>query len=307
MKYQYTKEDLAFMKNKRAPQKKSTERMAGKTCVVSGSTSGVGLEAAAQLAKGGADIVLVCRNENKAQGVRAELIKNYPVNVDIVVADFSRLDDVRRAATEIAERYPVIDLLINSAGLHSTRRRLTEDGNELVFQVNHIAPFLLTMMLLDNIKKSSQGRIIQVNSEGHRFGGVNMGDLNWAKRHYMGLRAYGASKTAQIMTVMTLARQLEGTNVTINAMHPGGVRTNIGKNNGWLYRTWQRAFIWPFLKDPVISGDALYYLASATELSKTSGRYFNLTIDEKPMPHALDEEIQKAIWEKSLALAGLTP
>ena len=307
MKYKYTKEDLAFMKNKRATQKKSTNSLAGKTCVVSGATSGVGLEAAGQLAKGGADIVLVCRNEKKAQSVRAELIKNYPVNVDIVVADFSRLDDVRRAATEIAERYPVIDLLINSAGLHSTRRRLTEDRNELVFQVNHIAPFLLTMMLLDNIKKSVQGRIIQVNSEGHRFGGLNMDDLNWAKRHYMGLRAYGASKTAQIMTVMTLAKQLEGSNVTINAMHPGGVRTNIGNNNGWLYRTWQRAFIWPFLKDPVISGDALYYLASAPELSKTSGRYFNLTIDEKPMPHALDEEIQKAIWEKSLALTGLTP
>lgn len=307
MKYQYTKEDLAFMKNKRALQKKSTERMAGKSCVVSGATSGVGLEAIKQLAKGGADIVLVCRNEKKALDVRAGLIKDYPINVDIVVADFSRLDDVRRAAAEIAERYPVIDLLINSAGLHSTRRRLTVDGNELVFQVNHIAPFLLTMMLLDNIKKSCQGRIIQVNSEGHRFGGLCMDDMNWGKRHYMGLRAYGASKTAQIMTVMTLAKQLEGTNATINAMHPGGVRTNIGNNNGWLYRTWQRTFIWPFLKDPVISGDALYYLASAPELSKTSGRYFNLTIDEKPMPHALDEEIQKAIWEKSLALAGLTP
>ena len=306
MKYQYTKEDLAFMKNKRAPQKKSTERMAGKTCVVSGATSGVGLEAVKQLAKGDADIVLVCRNEKKALDVRAGLIKDSPANVDIVVADFSRLDDVRRAATEIAERYPVIDLLINSAGLHSTRRRLTADGNELVFQVNHIAPFLLTMMLLDNIKKSSQGRIIQVNSEGHRFGGLNMDDLNWGERHYMGLRAYGASKTAQIMTVITLARQLDGANVTINAMHPGGVRTNIGNNNGWLYRFWQRAFIWPLLKDPVISGDALYYLASAPELSKTSGRYFNLTIDEKPMPHALDEEIQKAIWEKSLELAGLT-
>jgi NAD(P)-dependent dehydrogenase (short-subunit alcohol dehydrogenase family) len=306
MKYKYTKEDLAFMKNKRAPQKKSTESMAGKTCVVSGATSGIGLEAVKQLAKGGADIVLVCRNEKKALNVRAGLIKDYPVNVDIIVADFSCLDDVRRAATEIAKRYPVLDLLINSAGLHSTRRRLTADGNELVFQVNHIAPFLLTMILLDNIKKSDQGRIIQVNSEGHRFGGLNMDDLNWAKRHYMGLRAYGASKTAQIMAVMTLAKQLEGTNVTINAMHPGGVRTNIGNNNGWLYRTWQRAFIWPFLKDPVISGDALYYLASAPELIKTSGRYFNLTIDEKPMPHALDEEIRKAIWEKSLELAGLT-
>ena len=307
MKYKYTKDDLAFLKNKRAPQKTSTETMKGKTCVVSGPTSGVGLEAVKQLARGGADIVLVCRNEKKALHVMSDLLKNYSVNIDVVVADFSRLNDVRNAALDISNRYKVIDLLINSAGLHATKRHLTIDGNELVFQVNHIAPFLFTMMLLDNIKKSVQGRIIQVNSEGHRFGGLNIDDLNWGRRHYTGLRAYGASKTAQIMTVRTLAKKLEGTNVTTNAMHPGGVRTNIGNNNGWLYRTWQRIFIRPLLKDPVISGDALYYLSSAPELSKTSGRYFNLTIDEKPMPHALDEEIQKAIWEKSLELAGLKP
>ena len=303
----YTKEDLAFLKNKKALQKKSIEPMTGKTCVISGSTSGVGLEAVKQLVSGGVDsIVLVCRNEKKATDVKAGVLKNYPANVDMVIADFSRLDDVKKAAKEICSRYPIIDVLINSAGIHSTKRHLTADGNELVFQVNHIAPFLLTMILLDNIKKSKQGRIIQVNSEGHRFGGLDINDLDWKKRHYIGLRAYGASKTAQIMTVMSLAEKLSDTNVTINAMHPGGVRTNIGRNNGWLYRAWQRAVIWPFLKDPVISGHALYYLAAAPELKKTSGHYFNLTIDEKPMPHALDKQMRIQIWDKSLELAGLT-
>ncbi len=305
MKYKYTKEDLAFLKNKRATQHKSTELMTGKTCVVSGSTSGVGFEAVKQLAKGGANIVLVCRNENKAEDVKTLLLKEYPIQADVVVSNFSCLNDVRKAAAFICDRYEAIDLLINSAGLHSTKRHLTEDGNELVFQVNHIAPFLFTMLLLDAIKKSKQGRIIQVNSEGHRFGGLKLDDLNWAKRPYIGLRAYGASKTAQIMTVKKLTEKLNGSNVTINAMHPGGVRTNIGSNNGWLYRAWLHGVVWHSLKDPIISGEALYYLSAASELKETTGKYFNLTIDEKPMPHALDEKVREAIWEKSLELAGL--
>ncbi len=303
----YTKEDLAFLKNRKAIQSKSTEPMTGKICVVSGSTSGVGLEACKQLAKGGADIVMVCRNEEKARSVKEQLQREYPIRVDVIVADFSRLSDVRKAAAVISEQYGAIDLLINSAGIHSTRRHLTEDGNELVFQVNHIASFLFTMLLLDSIKKSRQGRIIQVNSEGHRFGGLNLNDLNWVKRPYIGLRAYGASKTAQIMTVMSLAEKLKGTNVTINAMHPGGVRTNIGSNNGWIYRAWLHGVVWHFLKDPIISGEALYYLSAAPEPGKKSGRYFNLTIDEKPMPHALDEHMRKQVWDKSLELAGLMP
>jgi len=306
MKYQYSKEDLAFLKNKRAAQHKSSEPMTAKTCVVSGSTSGVGLEAVKQLAKGGANIVLVCRDENKAKDVKALLLKEHPVRVDIVVADFSHLDTVRKAAAVICDRYEIIDLLINSAGIHSTKRHVTGDGNELVFQVNHIAPFLFTMLLMNAIIKSKQGRIVQVNSEGHRFGGLKLDDLNWEKRHYSGLRAYGASKTAQIMTVMSLAEILRDTNVTINAMHPGGVRTNIGRNNGWLYRAWLRGVVWHFLKDPVISGMALYYLSSAPELEKTSGRYFNLTIEEKPMPHALDVNVREAIWKTSIELAGLS-
>ncbi|MDD3573278.1 MAG: SDR family NAD(P)-dependent oxidoreductase, partial [Eubacteriales bacterium] len=301
----YTKEDLAFLKSRRKEQHRSTEGMAGKLCVISGATSGVGLEAARRLAKGGADLVLVCRNKAKGEAVKAELLKSHGTKADLVIADFSRLDDVRHAGEAIRQRYGKVDVLINSAGIHSTRRFVTADGNELVFQVNHIAPFLLTMLLLDLLKKGGQGRVIQVNSEGHRFGGLNMDDLDWKKRRYIGLRAYGASKTAQIMTVMKLAEQLKGTGVTINAMHPGGVKTGIGSNNGLLYRAWLRGVVWHFLKDPAISGEALNYLAAAPELYGTSGRYFYLTIDEKPLLHALDETIIAAIWEKSLQLAGL--
>lgn len=306
MRMKYTKEDLAFLKNGRAPQHTTDASMAGKLCVLSGATSGVGLAAARRLAKGCANLVLVCRSEEKGRAVKAELEQAYPVTVDYVLADFSRLGDVRAAAETIKWRYPVIDVLINSAGMHSTRRHITDDGNELVFQVNHLSPFLLTMLLLPNVIQSAQGRIVQVNSQGHRFGGLRMGDLDWRIRHYFGLRAYGASKTAQLMTVFTLSELLEGTNATINAMHPGGVRTNIGRNNGYLYRAWLRGVIWHFLKDPKLSGEALYYLVAAPELNKTTGRYFNLTIEEKPMPHALDKAVRAQVWKKSLKLTGLS-
>lgn len=301
----YTMEDLAFIKNGRAKQHKSVEPVTGKLCVVSGATSGVGLEAVKQLAEGGARLVLVGRSREKLGQLKSQLERDYGASADFVLCDFARLSDVRRAAEEINARYSVIDVLINSAGLHSTKRLLTADGNELVFQVNHLSPFLFTMLLLDRVKTSSQGRIIQVNSEGHRFGGLKMSDLDWSKRFYIGLRSYGASKTAQLMTVMKLAEQLKGTNVTINAMHPGGVRTNIGSNNGWLYRAWLHGVIWHFLKDPVISGESLYYLAADPSLNNATGKYFNLTIDEKPMPHALDEAVREQIWVKSHELTGL--
>ncbi len=301
----YTKEDLAFLKNKRAQQHTTTASMQGKLCVISGATSGVGLAAAKLLAQNGAELLLVARSREKAEALKARLEREHHAVIHLVTADFSSLEDVRKAALIIRDSYPVIDVLINSAGLYCTRRHLTVDDNELVFQVNHLASFLLTMLLLDNLANSAQGRVIQVNSEGHRFGGLRIDDLDWGKRLYIGLRGYGASKTAQLMTVRTLAERLAETKVTVNAMHPGGVRTQIGSNNGILYRAWQRAVIWPFLKDPAISGSALYYLAAAPELSHITGRYFNLTIDEKPMPHALDDTLRTAVWQKSLELTAL--
>ncbi len=134
---------------------------------------------------------------------------------------------VEKAALAIADRYSKIDLLINSAGIHSTQRVLNQEGLEMVFCVNHLAPFLLTQLLLNNMIQSAPSRIIHVNSEGHRFNGLDLSDLNWEKRIYTGLRSYGASKTAQLLTVWQMAENLKGTGVTINAMHLEGVRTNI--------------------------------------------------------------------------------
>lgn len=298
-------EQLIFMKNDKAIQKHSNEPMNGKLCIISGATSGVGYEAVKSLAAGGANIVMVVRNENKAKTVKNEIEGKYPVVVDYFIADFSDLKQVEKAAMDILEKYSKIDILINSAGIHSTKRKLNKDGIEMVFCVNHLAPFLLTKLLLGSLLESSPSRIIQVNSEGHRFNGLNVDDINWEKRFYTGLRSYGASKTAQLLTVWQLSKGLEGTGVTINAMHPGAVKTNIGNDNGRLYRWFLHNVTWHFLKDPKISGDALYYLASASELSNVSGEFFNLTTLEKPAEHALDKENQKKIWNLSLKMTSL--
>ena len=298
-------DELMFLENRRAIQKTTTASMSGKVCVVSGSTSGVGLEAVKRLARGNAHIVMVCRNPEKAETVRKEILAQWYVPVDIIIADFSDLEDVRKAADILLRNYSRMDVLINSAGLHSTTRTITKDGFETVFCVNHLAPFLLTHLLLERLKECAPARIIQVNSEGHRFGGLDLNDLNWEHRHYTGLRGYGASKVAQLLTTWEFADRLKGSGVTINAMHPGDVKTNIGNNNGPLYRWFLHNVTWPTLKDPVISGEALYYLAAAPELADVSGRFFHLTIDEKPAAPARNREMGRKIWDFSLQLTGL--
>lgn len=298
-------EQLRFLANRRAVQKTTDASMRGKVCVVSGSTSGVGLAAVRRLARGGADIVMVCRNREKAEPIRDELAASHGLRVDIVIADFRDLASVRTAAGELLGRFPRIDVLVNSAGIHSTTFGTTPAGIETVFCVNHLAPFLLTHLLLERMKASAPSRIIQVNSEGHRFCPFDPDDLDWRRRHYTGLKGYGASKTAQLLTVWELADRLAGSGVTINAMHPGDVRTNIGRNNGIVYRSFKRLFIWPMLKDPVISGEAIYWLAAAPEMVGVSGRFFHLTIEEKPAAHALDRELGRRAWSLSLALTGL--
>lgn len=298
-------EELQFIANARLPQKTTPARMDGKVCILTGATSGVGYQAAKRLAQGGAHLVLVCRNREKAIKVQDELVGDYGVEIELRQADFSCLSEVQEIAGTILANYPHIDVLINNAGLHNTQRILTKEGVEMVFCVNHLASFLLTRLLLDRLIDSAPARIIQVNSQGHRFGGLDLDDLNWERRHYRGLQGYGASKVAQLLTVWELADQLKDSGVTINAMHPGEVRSNIGMNNGTLYRFYQRYLIWWMLKDPVISGESIYYLAAAPEMQAVSGRFFNQTIEEKPARHALDRALGKRVWAISEQLTGL--
>lgn len=298
-------DELQFIASALKPQKTTDARMDGRRCIITGATSGVGYQAARRLSAGGAALVLVCRNGEKAENVQQELTQEYKGLVDVVLADFSKLSEVRKAAEHILADYPRIDVLINNAGVHRTKRTLTEEGIETVFCVNHLASFLFTRLLLDRIIESAPARIIQVNSEGHRFGGLDLGDLTWERRKYRGLQGYGASKVAQLLTVWELAELLEGTGATINAMHPGMVRTNIGLDNGFFYPLYQKLFVRPLLKGPEISGEAIYYLAAAPEMQTVNGKFFNRTVEEAPMPLAMDRELGKRVWKISEELTGL--
>lgn len=296
----------AMLRNSRTPHARSSASLAGRTALVTGGTSGVGLAAVRELARGGADLILLARNEAKARAVASELGAESGRSVRFYLADFADLAQVRETADRIAREEPRLDILVNSAGMHSTRRRRTRDGHELVFCVNHLAPFVVTHRLTPLLKRSAPARIVQVSSQGHRFNGLDVRDLDWRRRWYTGLRGYGASKTAQLLTVWELSDRLSGSSVTINAMHPGEVQSAIGGNNGRLYAWYKRHVLWRTLKDPSVSGESIYYLAADPALDGVSGRYFNLTHPEKPAPHALDREAGRIVWEETLRMTGLT-
>jgi retinol dehydrogenase 13 len=304
---EYRWEDMRQMRaNTRSETLQSSDRMDGKLCVVTGCTSGVGWEAAKRMAAYGARLVMVNRSAEKSEIACRTLRESFGTECDCLIADFADLSQVREAANQLIRSCPEIDVLVNNVGMHSTALTRTADGLETVFCVNHLASFALTWMLLDTMRHSAPSRIIQVNSQGHRFGGLDVDDLSWERRHYTGLRGYGASKTAQLLTVWKFSEILEGTGVTINAMHPGAVRSNIGNNNGRLYRWYKDKIVSRTLSDPSIAGQAIHYLATAPELETVSGKYFNLTHPEKPAPHALDNEVGQRVWEESLKLTGLT-
>ena len=295
-------EELQFIPNSMKPQKTTDARLDGRACVISGTTSGVGYHAARRLAAGGARLVMLCRNADRARQVQAELERDFNARAEIVIADFQSLEQVNRAALEIVRTFPEVHILINNAGVFNKRRRLTPDGNEMTFGVIHLASFLLTHRLTESLKRGAPARVIDVNSEAHRFGGLNPDDLDWARRPYIGLRAYGAAEIAQILTARTWAEQLEGSGVTVNLMHPGAVRTNIGMDNPLLYRLYNRYILRWFLRDASISADAIYYLAAAPALQTVSGQYFNLTTMEQPASYILKEKWREKIWQCSLAL-----
>jgi retinol dehydrogenase 13 len=302
---QYDMADMRDMlRNQRTPHHRTTASLSGKTVVIAGATSGVGLAAAREVARYGGRLVLLARSEAKGRAVSAELERDFGAEVSLLLADFARLSEVRRVAQELLDGTPRIDVLINSAGVYCTRRQETAEGHELVFCVNYLAPFLLTQRLLPKLRAAGAARIIQVNSQGHRFGGLDLRDLAWRRRCYLGLRAYGAAKTAQLLSVWELAERLAGSSVTVNAMHPGEVRTGIGLNNGPLYRWYQQRVLDRFLGDARASGESLHFLAAAPELLGVSGGYFNRTHPEKPAPHALDRDVGRRLWEATMELTG---
>ena len=173
--------------------------------------------------------------------------------------------------------------------------------------IQHLASFILNLILMDKLKAQASARIILVNSEGHRFAawGLRLDDLNWEKRRYSGLKSYGSAKLAQLLSMMVFNEHFQNTGISINAMHPGAVKTDTGQENGPVYRWFKKNFLDKSLRSPEISAEALYYLGVSKEIEAVSGKFFNLTTEEEPAPPALDKKAAYELWEKSLELGGL--
>ena len=232
---------------------------------------------------------------------------NLGFNVIIKLADLSNMQEVHQLAEDLRNIITPIDVLIHNAGVYLTKRELTPEGIDKVFMVQYLTSFIINFILMDKMKSQDSARIIMVNSEGHRFAawGLKMNDLNWEKRRYSGLKSYGSAKLAQLLSMIVFQEHYEGTGVTINAMHPGAVKTETGQENGPVYRWFKKNFFDKTLRSSDISAEALYYLGVSKEITGVSGKFFNLTKQEVPAPPALDNEAASELWEKSLEYAGL--
>jgi len=278
--------------------------MEGKTVIVTGGTSGIGEIAARQLAQMGARIVLIARDKQRGETTLAGLQKCAPgIAHKVHYADLSRISEMKRAAAEIAENEPRIDVLINNAGAMFSSRKLTSDGLEYTFALNHMAYFVVTEGLRGRLQASAPARIINTSSAAHRGARLDFADLQSAK-DYSAMKAYSRSKLCNILFTRELARHLDGTGVTVNCLHPGFVATRFGdQSGGMISRIIGLAKL--FAISPEKGTETLVYLASSPEVAGTTGEYFYKCRKAKPSQEALDNRAALALWAQSAALAGL--
>ena len=298
---------FAMIRNNRSDPKICTDDFNQKLVVITGATSGIGYYTTKKFASKGANLLCINRNQGKSEALCREIESEFRVNCGYKIADLSNLQDIHRVAKELSELNKPIDVLIHNAGIFLTKKELTSDGLEKVFVIQHLSSFIINFTLMDKLRSQKNARIIMVNSEGHRFAawGLRLDDLNLEKRRYSGLKSYGSAKLAQLLSMIVFNEYFQKTGVSINAMHPGAVKTDTGQENGPVYRWYKRNIIDRSLKSPLISAEALYYLGVSKEVEDISGKFFNLTTEEVPAPTALDKEVAYELWEKSLELGGL--
>jgi NAD(P)-dependent dehydrogenase (short-subunit alcohol dehydrogenase family) len=278
--------------------------MEGKVVLITGGTSGIGRAAATALAAMGAEVLVTGRGRERGEPA-VEEIRDTSGNekVSLMLADLAVQAEVRGLAEEFRGRYDRLDVLVNNAGLIQSRRAETPDGLELTLAVNHLAPFLLTNLLLDLLKESAPSRIITVSSEARRGAEIDFDDLQ-SERRYRAFKVYGMTKLANILFTYELAGRLEGTGVVANCLHPGAVNTNFGKNDRGVGTLLFRAFK-PFMRSPDQGADTLIYLASSPEAGNMTGRYLTdrKVVSSFEEPH--DEATRKRLWEVSEELTNL--
>ncbi|MBW6514170.1 MAG: SDR family NAD(P)-dependent oxidoreductase [Candidatus Syntrophosphaera sp.] len=298
---------FAMLRNNRKDPKPCPDPFKDKTVAITGATSGIGRATARKYASQGANLLCINRNQEKSERLQREIQSEFGVKCDYLIADLSKLGDVFRVSSQMAQWEKPIDVLIHNAGVYLTRRELTSDGLEKVFAVHYLASFIMNHLLIEKLKAQSKARIIMVGSEGHRFAawGLRLDDLNWEKRRYSGLASYGSAKTAQLLAMLCFDERLRDSGVTINTMHPGAVKTETGQENGPLYRWFKKNWFDKTLRSAQVAAEALYYLGVAKDLDGVSGKFFNLTTEEEPAPPALDREVANQLWGLTLEMAGI--
>ena len=284
--------------------------LSGCVCAVTGANSGIGKATCKVLRRQGARVVMVCRNEErgrKAQrDIEAAASDIASGGTDLLLADLAVQRDVRALGDEIETTYDRLDVLVHNAGIYNGHREMTKDGVEKTFAVNHLAPFLLTHLLLDRVKETAQAvgeaRIVTVGSEAHRGVRFDFDDVH-GEDGYSGIHAYGQSKLANVLFTHELARRLRGTDVLANCVHPGVVATNIWRGSDWLSRI-ARLFSW-FYKSPSKGAEPVLYVAASPETGDVTGHYFKEKEIANPSPAAFDEKAAARLWHLSCRLTGL--
>lgn len=278
--------------------------MQGKTVVITGATSGIGAVAAERLAGQGARLLLVARDSRRAAATLARLEQIAPgLGHGLYEADLSRLSEMKRVGAAIAAAAPRIDVLINNAGALFNARRLTEDGLERTFALNHMAYFVLTCALIDRLKAAAPARIVSTASDAHRGARLNFTDLQGENR-YEGYKAYGRSKLCNILFTRELARRLIGTGVTANCLHPGFVATRFGNESGGPVSLIIRG-LKLFAISPDKGAETIVYLASSPAITATSGGYFYKCRSATPTAEAQDDSAAARLWAESVRIAGI--
>lgn len=288
-----------------ATGRSSAHSLAGKTVLVSGASSGLGLEASVKLASMGAELVLVARDAARGEAAVATVRQRSGSSaVRVMRCDFASLAQVRALAAGVVATCPRLHVLVNNAGSVAARREVTEDGLEWTFAVNHLAPFLLTNLLLDRLRRSAPARVVVVASAAHRGGRMPFDNLQFERGGYTLMRAYARSKLANVLFTRELARRLAGTGVTANSLHPGAVATNIWSHAS-RYTQPLLAVAKLFMISAEKGADGIVYLAASPEIDGQTGGYYERNRRVSPSASGLDDALARELWTRSAALVGL--
>jgi len=279
--------------------------MAGRTVLVSGASGGIGRTTAVGLARMGADLAIIGRDRERTEDAARDIRAAGGARVELFIADLSSQSQVREVAEEVLQCLSRIHVLINNVGGYFDTRHTTADGLERTFALNHLAPFLLTNLLLERLKQSASARVVTVSSNAQAAGRIDFSNLQ-GERSYSGVRAYSQSKLANVLFSYELARRLKGTSVTASALHPGLVNTSFGAEDPSTLQRLFVPFLRPFMKSPIQGAATSIHVASAPELEKVTGRYFANGHARKSSKPSYDQATAARLWQVSTDLVGLT-